>query len=321
MFELSIWLRLLTVAVLATCLPGTVISDEGRVDIVIPCPWQVSNYAIKEPLCGLIGDAGRGRALAIDKHAGNCLACHALPVPEEPAVAVEPVSGYAFIDESTRAMQDDEFENPGMLSVERGAELFHEHREAEEFSCSSCHGDDGEQLDVAEIARHPVFNPSLGGLVTLQERVNYCWEIHMDRFPLVANAPELIALGTYVRHLARGEPVNVQTDGPMAPLIEQGKALYETRFGQLGMSCRHCHIQHQGQMLRGQRLSQGQSNGFPEYRLGSGRITSLHQRLGECFVSFRAVPFEPGSEQYQLLELYVGARGNGLVIETPAVRF
>ncbi len=240
-----------------------------------------------------------------------------------PAVgaAVEPVSGYSFLDEATRAMQDDEFENPGMVAVDRGAELFHEHREAEEHSCSSCHDEDGAGLDAKEIARYPLFNPNLGGLVTLQGRVNYCWEIHMDRFPLTPGHADLIALETFVRNRARGEPVNVQTDGAMVALLEKGKALYNTRFGQLDLACRHCHVQHQGQMLRGQRLSQGQANGFPEYRLGKGRITSFQQRLSECFGSFRAEPFEAGSEEYDLLELYVTARGNGLRIETPAVRY
>ena len=236
-------------------------------------------------------------------------------------VRAEPLSGYHFLDETTREMQDDEFENPGMTTVDRGAELFHELREAEEYRCADCHGEDGTELDPKVIARYPVFNPNLGGLVTLQERVNYCWEIHLDRFPLTAGDAELIALETFVRHRAEGEPVNVQVDGEMAVLMAEGEALYNTRFGQLGMSCRHCHVQHQGQMLRGQQLSQGQANGFPEYRLGSGRITSLHQRISECFVSFRAEPFEAGSEELKLLELYVTARGNGLPIETPAVRF
>jgi len=107
----------------------------------------------------------------------------------------------------------------------------------------------------------------------------------------------------------------------MADLIEQGEVLYRTRYGQIDMSCYHCHVQHQGQMLRGQKLSQGQANGFPEYRLGKGRITSLHGRMRECFISFRAEPFDAGSEQFQLLELYLMQRGNGLPIETPAVRF
>lgn len=237
------------------------------------------------------------------------------------AFAVTPVSGYAFLDESTRAMQDDEFENPGMVAVDRGAALFHELREAEEYRCADCHGEDGAKLSVDAIARYPVFDRGLGGLVTLQERINHCWEINMDRFPLTPGDGPLVVLETFVRHRARGLPVNVQTDGDMAPLLARGKALYETRFGQLDLACRHCHVQHQGQMLRGQRLSQGQANGFPEYRLGRGRITSFQQRLGECFASFRAEPFEYGSEEYNLLELYVTSRGNGLPIETPAVRF
>lgn len=247
--------------------------------------------------------------------------CRLLAVFITPHVGAEPVSGYAFLDESTRAMQDDEFENPGMVAVDRGRELFNELREDEVASCASCHGEDGVDLDTQAIARYPVFNANIGGLLTLQERINYCYEIKLDRFPLVAGHADLIALETFVRYKAHGEAVNVQTDGDMAPLIVKGKKLYETRFGQIDMSCRHCHVQHQGQMLRGQKLTQGQANGFPEYRLGRGRITSLQQRLSECFVSFRAEPFEPGSLEYKLLELYVMSRGNGLPIETPAVRF
>jgi len=48
------------------------------------CHWQVSNYAIKLPLCGLKGDPQRGREIVIDTHGGNCLACHIMPIPEEP---------------------------------------------------------------------------------------------------------------------------------------------------------------------------------------------------------------------------------------------
>lgn len=237
------------------------------------------------------------------------------------ARAVEPVSGYEYLGPETQAMQDDDFENPGMVTVERGSVLFHEQRPDEVTSCAGCHGEDGEKLDTRAIARHPVYDENLGGLVTLQDRVQYCWEINLDRFPRQYDDKDIIALETFVRHKARGEVVEVQTDGPMAPLIEQGSALYRTRFGQLDVSCYHCHVQHQGQMLRGQILNQGQANGFPEYRLGKGRITSMHQRLRECFISFRADPFDPGSKEFKLLELYVMSRGNGLKIETPAVRF
>lgn len=45
------------------------------------CRWEVADYGIAEPLCGLAGDAGRGMAIVSDSHLGNCLACHQLPIP------------------------------------------------------------------------------------------------------------------------------------------------------------------------------------------------------------------------------------------------
>ena len=44
------------------------------------CEWKQVNTAIEEPLCGLTGDAERGKAIATDGNRGNCLACHKLPV-------------------------------------------------------------------------------------------------------------------------------------------------------------------------------------------------------------------------------------------------
>ena len=45
------------------------------------CSWEVKDYAIEEPLCGLDGDALRGKQIVSDSHMGNCLACHQLPIP------------------------------------------------------------------------------------------------------------------------------------------------------------------------------------------------------------------------------------------------
>jgi len=45
------------------------------------CSWEVKDYAIEDPLCGLDGDALRGKQVVSDSHLGNCLACHQLPIP------------------------------------------------------------------------------------------------------------------------------------------------------------------------------------------------------------------------------------------------
>lgn len=44
------------------------------------CQWTVENFAIEKPLCGYVGDADRGKAIASDGSKGNCLACHRLPI-------------------------------------------------------------------------------------------------------------------------------------------------------------------------------------------------------------------------------------------------
>ncbi len=250
----------------------------------------------------------------------SLLAAAALALVPGSGWAAGAKSGYEYLTPETQAMQDDDFANPGMPTVDLGRKLFREPGWNGQ-SCATCHGEDGERFSPAAIAHYPVFDTALGRPVTLQERINICWEDRMDNVPYVYDCTELVALETFVRHTARGEPVDVDVDGPMRPYYERGEALYNTRFGQTGLACVHCHDLYAGRHLRGQLLSQGQSNGFPEYRLGSGRITSLHGRFSECFRAFRAEPFEAGSPEYISLEIYLNARGNGLPIETPAVRY
>ncbi len=234
--------------------------------------------------------------------------------------AEPPRSGYAYLTPESRAMQDDDFENPGMVSVEQGAVLFAAAGENGK-SCTSCHAGDASGLDPARIARYPVYNDAEQRPLTLRDRIRNCWTGALGNPPLAYTGPQAIALESFVRNLARGQVVNVDFSGPLLSHYEAGKKLYYTRFGQLDMSCNLCHDDHAGQHLRGQLLSQGQTNGFPEYRLAKGNITGLHQRMKQCFVKFRAVPFPAGSDELIDLEVFLAARGNGLKIETPAVRF
>lgn len=234
--------------------------------------------------------------------------------------AREMKSGYEYLTAETQEMQDDDFANPGMTAVEEGRQQFHL-AGVNDKSCASCHGENGSKLNLKKIASYPIYNKEYEKPFTLQEQLNFCGEEYLDNVPYVYDCTDLLELETFVRYKARGEKVNVDITGPLRPFYEKGKKLYNTRFGQMNMACVVCHDQFDGQRLRGQVLSQGHSNGFPEYRLGSGKITSLHGRLEECFRSFRAEPFDRGSDEYINLELFLHSRGNGLPIETPAVRY
>jgi len=115
--------------------------------------------------------------------------------------------------------------------------------------------------------------------------------------------------------------VDVKTDGVVSELLEQGEKIFKTRYGLIDMSCYHCHTLYPGQMIRGQKISQGQANGFPAYRLDTGEVANLHQRIQQCLTLLRAEPFETDSDEIKLLGLYLMSRSNGLPIETPAVRY
>jgi sulfur-oxidizing protein SoxA len=86
------------------------------------------------------------------------------------------------------------------------------------------------------------------------------------------------------------------------------------------MACKNCHEDYAGTMIRANLLSQGQSNGFPTYRLKWQKVGSLHRRFRGCNSQVRATPYKAGSEEYVNLELFLANRGRGLPVETPAVR-
>ena len=244
-----------------------------------------------------------------------------LALPAIMTLASEVKSGYEFIKPATRAMQDDDFENPGLLSVEKGQELFNHKQQGAGKACAECHGEGGAKLDTKALARYPVYSESAADMVTLQQQINRCRIDNTGSETLPTDHPDLVVLETFVRNRAIGEIVNVQTDGPMADLLAAGEKLYRTRYGLIDMACYQCHDVYPGQMIRGQKISQGQGNGFPAYRLGSGEITTLNQRIEQCLALMRAEPFDIDSEETRLLGLYLMSRSNGLRIETPAVRY
>ena len=237
-----------------------------------------------------------------------------------PVFSAELISGYEFISESAQEIQDDDFQNPGFELVEQGRVIYHKKADNNQ-SCATCHEQRGKPLLPKSIAQYPKFVSELKKPLTLRDQIQRCWDINLDNFPLLYDDPELLALETFIRNIAHGEAVNVDVTEEMKPFFESGKALYFQRFGQMDMNCAHCHDIYTGKMLRGQKLSQGHTNGFPEFRLESQKMVNLPQRLRECFRSLRAEAFELDSDEFRDLEVYLNARGNGLLIETPAVRY
>ena len=228
-------------------------------------------------------------------------------------------SGYTYLSAENQRLQDDDFANPGLLWVERGGELW---RQVDGFpaqSCASCHGDAAESMRGVR-TRYPRFDPTRGKLINLEQQINRCREHRMQTPPYSYESEAMLDLSAFVSFQSRGVPMDVSIDGPAQPFFKAGRAFFYQRRGQLDLACAHCHEQYAGQRLRGETLSQGQTNGFPVYRFTWQTLGSAHRMFEWCNTSVRAEPYAYGSEEYVNLELYLAWRGRGLPVETPAIR-
>ncbi len=225
-------------------------------------------------------------------------------------------SGWRFRTDETQALQIDDFENPAMIFVDKAVELFNAVDGTEGKSCASCH--EGPEAFAGFSAEMPkVMN---GKLVVMEDFINGHRKKAMGAEPWKWSGADMQAMVALIGLQSRGMPVNVKIDGDAAPFWEQGKEIYYTRYGQLELSCANCHEDNYGNMIRADHLSQGQINGFPTYRLKQARLISKHNRFRGCIRDTRAETFAEGSDEFRALELYVASRGNGLSVETPAVR-
>ena len=228
-------------------------------------------------------------------------------------------SGYDLMSHETRAMQDDDTANPGMLSVLEGGALWSRKAGAAGRSCADCHGDARASMKGVA-ARHPAFDAARGRPVSVEQRINAC-RVERQQAPALAyESRELLALSAYVARQSRGLPIEIATDARTQPFLDTGRALWERRQGQLNLACRNCHDDNWGRRLAGSVIPQAHPTGYPLYRLEWQTLGSLQRRLRNCLVGMRAEPYEYGDPALVDLELYLMWRARGMLMDAPAVR-
>ena len=232
----------------------------------------------------------------------------------------EVVSGYNFRKAMIRDVQDDDFENPGMLVADHGEELWLKVEGSAGKSMSEVFEGCAEVSLTQAGAVYPRFHSGAGKVMSLEQIINMCRETAMGAKPYKWEKKDMLGLTAYIRMQSRGERVNVNADGPAAAAFARGEELYYKRVGQLDLSCAHCHEDNYGNYIRADMLSQGNINGFPTYRMKWNGVGSTHRRFRGCMKNVRATPLAYGHDDYVALELYLAWRGNGLKVETPAYR-
>lgn len=214
-------------------------------------------------------------------------------------------SGIEYQSDAVKAMQADSFGNPGLLWVDRGAELWKQ-------KCTGCHGDVASMKGAA--ARYPRHSPQLGRVVDLEQRIQACMP------GLAWESRDLLGLTTLVARQSNGIPISVDVSGPAASTHERGRSLYFERQGQLNLACTNCHDANVGKTLLSEPISQGQPADWPAYRLEWQSLGSLQRRLRACYFGVRAEMPAFGSDDLVALELYLAVRAKGLKASVPGVR-
>ncbi|HRE15187.1 MAG TPA: sulfur oxidation c-type cytochrome SoxA [Usitatibacteraceae bacterium] len=226
--------------------------------------------------------------------------------------------GPDFQSADVRALQADDFANPGMLWVAKGRDRFRA-KGANGRRCADCHGEEGEALRGAA-TRFPKHDGALGRVTDLAGRIDACDRRHRGGAGLARESDALLELETFVANLSRGMALAVSPEGSARGAWEKGRDLYFTRIGQLNLACTHCHDARWGRTLLAEPISQGHPTGWPAYRLEWQAVGSLHRRLRACFFGVRAEQPAAGSDDLVALELYLATRAKGLPVEAPGVR-
>lgn len=233
-------------------------------------------------------------------------------------LAAQLLGGVEFQSADVKAMQADDFANPGMLWVARGEKLWRDPA-ATGPSCQSCHGEASQSMKGVA-ASYPKFDAKIGRVANLEERVDYCNRTNQKGPGLAPESDARLSLAAYVAHQSRGVPFSVATDGPARATYDRGAALYRQRIGQMNLACTHCHDLSAGRTLLNEKISQGQPDGWPAYRIEWQSLASLQRRLRACFYGVRAEQPPFGDPDLVALELYLAARAKGLPMSVPGVR-
>lgn len=232
----------------------------------------------------------------------------------------EVLSGWLYRTDDTRTLQQDSFDNPGMLGVDEGEGYWNKVEGTEGKSCATCHDD--ASVSMAGVgSSYPKWSEKLGKPINVELQINDCRVEQMGAEPYKFDKGGQKPLTAYIKHQSLGQPVALNLEeGEMNKWWEQGKETYYKRTGQLNLSCATCHEDNNGKYIRADHLSQGNVNGFPTYRLKQSNLISLHNRFRGCIRDTRAEYPAAFSDELMGLEVYTTWRGTGLSVETPAVR-
>ena len=213
----------------------------------------------------------------------------------------------------------DPIENPGMWAVDRGEELFKK-AGGSGAACSTCHSDPKTAFK-SWAASMPKWEPRLNKVLGVEEFIARHARTTTGA-AMTMETEDNRSMAVYLRFIANGEPIKVDTSADAKAAIERGKALSSRKVGQLNFACTDCHGISANHWIRGQWLGElkGQADHFPTWRTSLQAIWDIRQRFQWCQVNIRADELPPDAKEYGDLELYLMSQNEGLKLSVPGIR-
>ena len=113
------------------------------------------------------------------------------------------------------------------------------------LKCTSCHLDNARKPGAIPLygsfARYPQYLERAGGVVTIEDRVNFCMTRSLAGYRVPNNSTEMRDMVAYLAFLSRGIPVGTDPAGTRMPPMPAGEGDSTRGVALYAASCARCH--------------------------------------------------------------------------------
>lgn len=113
------------------------------------------------------------------------------------------------------------------------------------LKCTSCHLDNGRKLGAVPLygtyGRYPQYLERAGGVVTIEDRVNFCFTRSLSGYRVPDNSSEMRDIVAYIAFLSRGIPNGDDPAGTRIKPLAAGKGDSTRGVELFASSCARCH--------------------------------------------------------------------------------
>lgn len=274
--------------------------------------------------------------VAFSPHSALKFALFALGLGVAAMVGAQPKdSTEAEIEKYRQMLQDG---NPAELVSLKGEGLWKKKQGPKQASLELCDLGLGPGVVKGANAQLPRYFADGDAVMDLETRIVHCMVTiqGLDRNKVTArpysgagqSATDMEALVAYVVEESRGMKINVpQQHAKEREAFARGEKIFYFRGGPYDFSCASCHAV-DNQRIRLQGLpnltktepAQKAFASWPAYRVSQGALRTMQWRIYDCFRQQRFPELKYLSPASVDLITYLGARANGGVMETPAIK-